>query len=91
MQSFQCPGPSMAEVPKEPSLWCRHHGYLGCHTFPCGGDVEGLCCLLRQPTDYSWHTWEQCLLTGVIPSHRTVEANMALDHIFCGVQGSWKG
>jgi hypothetical protein len=54
--------------------------------------MEGRCCPLYRPMDYSRQTWEQCLLIGTVPSHRTVVADVALNHLSGeGVQGSREG
>jgi hypothetical protein len=46
-----------------------------------GDDVEGLRYPLHQPMDCSWQAWEQSLLTGVVLSHHTVQADVPLDHL----------
>jgi hypothetical protein len=48
--------------------------------------VDGLAYLLHWPTNYGWQAWAQSLLTVVVPSHRTIWASVALDHLAGGVK-----
>jgi hypothetical protein len=41
---------------------------------------------LHWPTDYSWQTWEHNLMTGIIPSHHTIEDDVALGHLSGGAR-----
>jgi hypothetical protein len=75
----------------EASLWWRHLVLLDCHASPREGDMEGLCCSMHRSTNYNWHTWGQCLLIGIVPSRRTVEADVALDRLSGGCKAPVKG
>jgi hypothetical protein len=52
-----------------------------------GADVDRLACSLHWPTDCSWQTRVQSLLTCIILSCCTVWASVALDHLFG--EGVW--
>jgi uncharacterized membrane protein len=55
--------------------------------FPSWGVTWGAMLPLHRPMDYRWQTWEQCLLTGVVPSCHIVEVGVTLYRLSRGERG----
>jgi hypothetical protein len=74
-------------------LWCSRLDllFLVSKLSLVGGDMEGLHCHLHRSMNYSCQVRVQSLLIGVVPSHRTIYAGAALDHLSWGVRGSRDG